>query len=132
MRGGKGGKAWATCKVVVNRVCHGYHGYHGYGYGSGFWHTVAHCVPIPRYHKYAWVNYNKVRINLIVLKLVFKNIFSVNSRCHTMTEPNMVVSAVHISLLLTIILSLPLPSSLKNNVSPSSTYQKLMDSAVLA
>ncbi|KIM71050.1 hypothetical protein PILCRDRAFT_17441 [Piloderma croceum F 1598] len=33
-----------------------------------------------------------------------------------MTEPNMVVSAVHISLLLTIILSLPLPSSLKNNL----------------
>ena len=72
MRGGKGGKAWATRKVVVNRVCHGYH---RYGYGSEFWHTVAHHVPIQQYHRYAQVNYNKVRINLIVLKLVFLNSF---------------------------------------------------------
>lgn len=66
---------------------------------------LAHCgtlLPIPWYHGYVQVNSNKVILIFTVFFLLFFSVFSVNSSCHTVMEPNMALSATHTSLLLTI------------------------------
>ncbi len=67
-----------------------------HGYGSGFWHTVAHRVPVPRYHGYARVNYHKGEPNFYIFKtsfFLFYQCFLSKFTVSHVTEPNMALSA---------------------------------------
>ena len=68
-------------------------------YGSGFWHTVAYCVPVPQYCGYVWLNYSRVGHIFSVFKPFFSLFFFwLNSLCHDVTQPNIAMAAACTSL----------------------------------
>ena len=89
--------------------------------GAGTVFVVGTLLPIPWYRRYVQINYN----NVILIFTFFFNVFSVNSSCHTMTEPNVASLAAHTS---------PLTPTLippQKHVSYGSIIQKLINSSYL-
>ena len=84
-----------------------------------FW-VSAYCYPYPWYHRYSQVHHDKVSFSFPVLNLVvFWFFFLISWSCHTVTWPNMAVSATHTSSSSFFLLLLPLPSHIKYQVSCS-------------
>ena len=76
-------KPYGTSVVSTIRDCHRFCRYR---YSSGFQHTMAHCIPMPQYHRYSWVYYSRVWIIFIVFFSYLIITFSANSFCHNTTK----------------------------------------------